>query len=54
MALEIEQLIKLIIGIVVVVGAIFFAYTFFKGRVIDFFKGLSINDTTKLFLYFIK
>ena len=54
MALEIEQLIKLIIGIVVVVAVIFFVYTFFKDKVIDFFKGLSPDEVTKLILFSIK
>jgi hypothetical protein len=40
-----EQLIKIILGILVVVAVLIGLYLFFKDRVIAFFKGLSIGST---------
>lgn len=41
MALEIEQLIKIIVGTLVVVVVVIGVYVFFKDKVIDFFNNLS-------------
>ena len=50
MALEIEQLIKIILGVFVVAAVILGIYFFFKNKVFDFFKGLSVGNSTKMFL----
>lgn len=42
--LTIEQLIKIILGIIVVVAVILGVYLFFKNNVIDFFKNLGGNE----------
>jgi len=52
--LETEQLIKIILGILVVVAVIAGVYLIFKNKFIDFFKGLSVGNSTKLFLSLIK
>ena len=52
MALEIEQLIKIILGLLVVVVA--GIYIFFKNQIIDFFKGLSGAAPEVIFLGLIK
>ena len=51
--LAIEQLIKIILG-VVVVAAIIFALFFFGSEVSDFFKNLPGGNTTKIFFSMIK
>ena len=45
-----EQLIKIILGILVVIAVVLGLYFFFKDKIIDFFKGLSVGNVTKLFL----
>jgi hypothetical protein len=50
MALEIEQLIKIILGIFVVVAVVIGVYLIFKNNILEFFKGISAPNVTKLFL----
>lgn len=52
--LTIEQLIKLILGILVVVAIIAGLSIFFKNKIFDFFKGLSVGNLTKNFIILIK
>jgi len=54
MTLEIEQLIKIIIGLVVVAVVVFGVYLVFKNQVFDFFKGFSAGNTTKIFVSLLK
>jgi flagellar biosynthesis/type III secretory pathway M-ring protein FliF/YscJ len=53
-ALTIEQIIKLILGIAVVVVVIIALYFVFKTRIMEFFNSLSPEDVTKVFLVLIK
>jgi len=46
--LTIEQLIKIIIGILVVVAVIIGISLFFKNYVIDFFKNIAGNSSAKI------
>ena len=46
--LSIEQLIKIILGILVVVAVILGVYLFFKNNVIDFFKNLGGKETAEI------
>ncbi len=48
--MTIEQLIKIILGIVVIIAVVVGVSLFFKERVIDFFK----NETGEFILYFVK
>jgi hypothetical protein len=48
--ISIEQLIKIILGILVFVAVILGVYLFFKNYVIDFFRNLGGNETAK-FVY---
>lgn len=41
--LTIDQLIKIILGVLVVVAVLILLYLFFKNQVIDFFKGFGGN-----------
>ncbi len=50
MAIEIEQLIKIILGILVFVAVIIATYLFFKNQIIDFFKGLSVGEPAGILL----
>jgi hypothetical protein len=52
--LTIEQIIKLILGIFVVVAVILGLYLVFKNNVIEFFNTLSPGNSTKVFLSLIK
>jgi hypothetical protein len=52
--METDELIKLIIGAVVVVLIIIGVSLFFKNQVIDFFKGLSTGNKAGIFLALIK
>jgi hypothetical protein len=52
--LETEQIVKLILGILVVVTVVVGLYFAFKNNIFDFFKGISVGNTTKLFLTLIK
>jgi len=54
MALEIEQLIKLILGILVVVAVVMGVYLLFKNQVFDFFKGISVGKQPGLFITLLK
>ena len=47
MELTIENLIKIIIGVLVFVVVVLGIYFFFKGNVIDFFKNLVPDKTTE-------
>jgi len=52
--LTIEQLIKIIIGVLVFVAVVLGIYLFFKNYVIDFFRNLGGNETAKIALSLIK
>ncbi len=52
--LETEQLIKIILGIIVVVAVVAGVFFVFKDRVIEFFKSLSPEDITQIFVVLIK
>ena len=54
MALEIEQLIKIILGIVVVAAVIIGVYLLFKNNILDFFKGISAGKQPTFFLALLK
>jgi len=54
MAIEIEQLIKIILGIFVVVAVCIGVYLFFKNQIIDFFKGLSVGKPSGFFMALVK
>lgn len=47
--LTVEQLIKIIIGLAVVVAVIIGVYMVFKNNIIDFFKNVP-NETSKIIL----
>jgi len=48
--MQIEQLIKIILGVLVVVAVVAGAYLIFRNQIIDFFKGLSIGKPSTEFL----
>ena len=48
------QLIKIILGVLVVVAVALGLYIFFKDKIIDFFKGLSVGNVTGMFISIIK
>ena len=50
MELTIENLVKIIIGVLVFVVVVFGIYLFFKNYVIDFFKNQVPSDIAGLFL----
>ncbi len=55
--MEIEQLIKMILGILVFVAVVGGTYLIFKNDILDFFKNLGGNESNqagKLVLYLIK
>ena len=52
--LTIEQLIKIILGILVFVAVVLGVYFFFKNYVIDFFKNIGGNETAGIILSLIK
>jgi len=52
--LTIEQLIKIILGILVFVAVVSGIYIFFRDYVIDFFMNLGGNETPKIVLNLIK
>ncbi len=54
MALEIEQLIKIILGVLVVVAVAVGLYFLFKGKIIEFFKGISVGNNPAMLLMLIK
>lgn len=49
-----SQLIKIILGIFVVVVVIVGLYSFFKGYVIDFFKNIFAENSTKFVFILLK
>jgi len=52
--LTVGQLIKIIIGVLVVVVVVFGIYVFFKTYVIDFFKNMAGGNSAESFLAFLK
>ncbi len=55
MALEIDELIKIIIAILVIGVVVGGVYLIFKNQIFDFFKGLSVEDAPAgIFLSLIK
>ncbi|MFH1311188.1 MAG: hypothetical protein ABIH65_02175 [Nanoarchaeota archaeon] len=54
MELTIENLIKIIIGVLVFIVVVLGIYFFFKDYVIDFFKNLGGDETAKIILIFLK
>jgi len=54
LALEIEQLIKIILGILVVIAVVVGVYLLFKNNVFDFFKGISTGKQPEIFLALLK
>ena len=54
MALEIEQLIKIILGILVVVAVIIGVYLVFKNQIFDFFNGISAGKPSEIFIVLLK
>jgi len=52
--LTIEQLIKIILGILVFVAVVLGVYLFFKNYVIDFFKNLGGNEISGVVSLLIK
>jgi len=53
-AIEIEQLIKIILGILVVVAVVGGIYLLFKNQIFDFFKGISIGKQSGFFIALLK
>jgi hypothetical protein len=49
-----EQLIKIILGIVVVVAVAAGVYLFFRNQIIDFFKNLSAGNPNEVFMVLAK
>jgi len=54
MELTIENLIKIIIGILVFVVVVLGVYFAFKNNILDFFKNLGGNETGKIILNIIR
>ncbi len=54
MALQVEQLIKIILGILVVVAVGVGISIFFKTQIIDFLKGISGTEPELIFLRLVK
>ncbi len=54
MAIEIEQLIKIILGILVVIAVAVGVYLIFKEKILDFFKGLSVGSQPAILLSLLK
>jgi len=54
MALEIDELIKIIIAVLVIAVVVGGVYLIFKNQIFDFFKGLSGEETPAIFLSLIK
>jgi hypothetical protein len=50
--LTVEQVIKLVLGIFVVVAVIAGIYLIFKDKIIDFFQNLSVGNGTTIKLVF--
>jgi hypothetical protein len=54
LALEIEQLIKIISGILVVIAVIIGVYLVFKNQIFDFFNGISAGKPSEVFIALVK
>jgi len=54
MELTIQNLIKIIIGVLVFVVVVLGIYFFFRDYVIDFFKNIGGNQTAKIIISLIK
>ncbi len=52
--METEELIKWIIGVLVIAVVVVGVYLFFKNQIYDFFKNLSVGTSSKLFIGLIK
>ena len=52
--LSIEQLIKIILGVLVFVAVVLGIYFFFRNNILDFFKNLGGDKTAEAFLSMIK
>ena len=52
--IAVENIIKIILGLLVVVAVVAGVYLFFKYHVIDFFKGLGGDKPAQIFLAIIK
>jgi len=52
--IAIDQLIKIIIGGLVVVAVLIGVYFLFKYKIFDFFKNVSVETPSKIFLNLIK
>jgi hypothetical protein len=50
MELTINNLIKIILGVLVFVVVVVGVSLFFKNYVVDFFKSFSFNETNKIFI----
>jgi hypothetical protein len=50
MELTIENIIKIIVGILVVAAVAYGIYYFFTNHVIDFFKNMGVNTTGKFLI----
>ena len=50
MELTIENIIKIILGLFVVVAVSYGIYYFFSNNVIDFFRNVGVNSTGKFFM----
>lgn len=50
MELTLENLIKIILGILVVAAVAYALYYFFTNHVIDFFKNVGVNSTAKFLM----
>lgn len=51
MELTLSNLIKIIIGLVVVVAVGIGLYLFFSGHVIDFFRNMNVNTSTAKLIF---
>ena len=51
MELTISNLIKIIIGVLVVAAVSYGIYYFFSNNVIDLFKNVGVNSTGKFFIW---
>lgn len=52
MELSVENIIKIILGVLVVVAIAYGLYLFFSGNVIDFFKNVGTSSAIKCWLIF--
>jgi hypothetical protein len=52
--LTIGQLIKIILGILVVIAVVVGLYFFFKNYILDYFKNMPGGNSSKFFMYLLK